>query len=83
LNAEPVLRRELENLSLAITKRLSPAEKAELKGENVGRMASSLGISTDQGASLRNIHERARALQENAPRQHQERVRGSQLDIRR
>lgn len=83
LNVEPGLRRELETLSLAITKRLSPAEKADLKGGNVARMASSLGINTEQGALLRNIHERTGALQETALRQNRERVRGNQLDIRR
>jgi hypothetical protein len=83
LKAEPVLRRELETLSLAITKRLSPVEKADVKGGNVAGVATSLGINTEQGALLRNIHERTRALQETALRQNRERVRGNQLDIRR
>ncbi|OCP22462.1 MULTISPECIES: zeta toxin family protein [unclassified Ensifer] len=83
LNAEPGLRRELESLFLAISKRLSPGEKADLKGGNVARMASSLGISQEQGVSLRDIHERASALQDRALRQNRECSRGSQLDIRR
>lgn len=32
LNAEPVLRREFEKLTLAMTKRLSPTDRADLKG---------------------------------------------------
>lgn len=83
LKAEPVLSRELETLSLAITKRLSPAEKANLNGGNVAGMASSLGINAEQGALLRNIHERTKILQEAALRQNRERARGNQLDIRR
>lgn len=83
LNAEPGLRRELETLSLAIAKRLSPAEKADLRRGVVARMASSLGISKEQGALLRNIHERTKALQETALRQNRERTRSNQLDIRR
>ncbi|WP_349507992.1 BID domain-containing T4SS effector, partial [Agrobacterium pusense] len=33
LNSEPSLRRELETMTLAISRRLSPADKADLKGE--------------------------------------------------
>lgn len=83
LNAEPTLRRELEAVTLAITKRLSPAEKINLKGGNVTRLSSSLGISQEQGASLRLVHERARALQDRTQRQSREIARANQLDIRR
>jgi hypothetical protein len=83
LNAEPTLRRELEAVTLAITKRLSPAEKTDLKGGNVTRLSSSLGISQEQGASLRLVHERARALQDRTLRQSREIARANQLDIRR
>lgn len=83
LNAEPTLRRELEAVTLAITKRLSPADKTDLKGGNVTRLSSSLGISQDQGASLRLVHERARALQDRTLRQSREISRANQLDIRR
>lgn len=83
LNAEPGLRRELETLSLAINKRLSPAEKADLKGGNIARVASFLGIGAEQGASLRKIHEGAKTLQETALRQNHERTRGNQWHIRR
>jgi predicted ABC-type ATPase len=82
LNIEPALRRELETLSLAITKRLTPAEKADLKGGDVALMALSLGINKEQGALLRKIQEGAKTLQETALRQNRERVRGNQLDIR-
>lgn len=83
LNAEPTLRRELEALTLAITKRLSPAEKSDLKVGNVTKLSSSLGISQEQGASLRLVHERARALQDRTQRQGREIARANQLDIRR
>lgn len=82
LNAEPTLRRELETVTLAITKRLSPAEKADLKGGNVVGLASSLGVSHEQAASLRLVHERARALQGRSLRQSREIARANQLDIR-
>lgn len=83
LNVEPELRRELETLSLAINKRLSPAEKENLKGGNIAGVASSLGIGAEQGASLQKIQEGAKTLQETALRQNRERTRGNQLDIRR
>jgi hypothetical protein len=83
LNAEPALHRELEAVTLAIVKRLSSAEKADLRGGNVTELASSLGINAEQGTLLRSIHERTSALQETARRQNRERVQGSQLDIRR
>jgi hypothetical protein len=83
LNAAPTLTRELEALSLAISKRLTPAEKAELKGGTVARIASSLGIGHEQAAALRLVHERAGALQEKAMRQNRELARTSQLMMRR
>lgn len=83
LNAEPPLRREFETLMLAITKRLSASEKADLRNGDVARLASSLRISQEQGVSLRLVNERARALQESALRQNRELSRGDQLDIRR
>lgn len=83
MNAEPTLRREIESLTLAITKRLSPSEKAELRDGNVTRLASSLRISQEQGARLRQVHEGTRALQERVMRQNRELARANQLDIRR
>ncbi|UVC12477.1 zeta toxin family protein (plasmid) [Rhizobium sp. TH2] len=83
LNTEPALHRELETLSLAITKRLSPAEKAVLKEGNIARVASSFAISAEQGASLRKIHEGAKTLQETTLRQNRERTQGNQLHLRR
>ncbi|MGQ2952918.1 MAG: zeta toxin family protein [Agrobacterium sp.] len=83
LSAEPVLRRELESLTLAIAKRLSPAEKTDLKDGNIGRLASSLGISPEQGIALRGIHERLGVVQQRALRQNRDLSRANQLDIRR
>ena len=83
LNSEPSLRRELEAMTLAMSKRLSPADRADLKEGNVARLASSLGTTRDQAASLRQIHDQTRALQERNLRQNRELIRGSQLGIRR
>lgn len=83
LNVEPGLRRELEALSLAITKRFSPAEKADLKGGNVARLASSLGVSHENASSLRLFHERAGPLQDRALLQSRDIGRANQLNIRR
>lgn len=83
LNAAPTLRREFEALTLAISKRLTPADKAELKGASVARIACSLGIGHEQTAALRVVHERVDALQEKAIRQNRERARAAQLGMRR
>lgn len=83
LNVEPPLRRELETLSLAITKRLSSSEKADLKAGNVARLTSSQGISSEQAAAVRLIHKCARALRDPTLREGRELVRANQLDIRR
>lgn len=83
LNSEPSLRREFEAIMLAINRRLAPTDKADLKGGNVARLASSLSVTRDQAASLRQIHEQARALQERNLRQNREIVRGSQIGLRR
>lgn len=82
LNAEPTLRRELESLTLAITKRLSPAEKADLKDGNTARLASSLGISPEQATALRGVYDRVRVMQERVTRQNRDLSRTNQLDIR-
>ncbi|HEV7247565.1 MAG TPA: zeta toxin family protein [Shinella sp.] len=83
LNAAPMLRREFEALTLAISKRLTPDERAELKRGNVARIASSLGIGHEQAAALRLVHERGGALQEKAIRQNRELAQTSQLGMRR
>lgn len=83
MNTEPMLRRELENVTRAISKPLSPVEKTDLKAGNVAKLSSSLGISREQGASLRLVHEPAKALRDAALRQNRDRARGSQIDIRR
>ena len=59
LNADPSLRRELEEITLAIAKRLSSADRADLKGGNVTRLGSSLGITPEQAASLKLVQNRA------------------------
>ena len=83
LNSEPSLRREFETITLAINRRLAPIDKADLKDGNVARLASSLGVTRDQAASLRQVHEQARALQEKNFRQNREIARGSQIGLRR
>jgi hypothetical protein len=83
LKAEPALRREVETLSLAITKRLSPAEKADLRGGDVARLALSLGVSHERASLLRLLHERAGAVQDRAMRQSRDIGRANQLEIRR
>lgn len=83
LNAAPKLRGELEALSLAVSKRLAPAEKAELKGGDLARTASMIGISRNQAAALRVIYEHAGVLQDRAVRQNRELARTPQLGMRR
>jgi hypothetical protein len=82
LNAAPTVRRELEALTLAISKRLAPAEKAALKEGNIGTIASSLHIDREQVAALTLIHERTGAARENV-RQNRDVAWANQLAIRR
>ncbi len=83
LDGEPALRRELDALALAISKRLSPSEKVDLRQGNVDRLATSLQISREQGAALRLVHERAKTLQDRVRQQTREISRGQQQNIRR
>lgn len=83
LDSEPSLRRELETMTLAISRRLSPADKADLKEGNVARLASSLGVTRDQAAALRQVQEHARALQERNLSENRDLSRGNQIGIRR
>ena len=83
LNTEPSLRRELETLTLAISRRLSPADKADLKEGNVARLASSLGATRDQAATLRQVHDQTRAVQDRNLRQNRDLSRGNQIGFRR
>ncbi|WPE24324.1 BID domain-containing T4SS effector [Shinella zoogloeoides] len=83
LNSEPSLRRELETLTLAISRRLSPADKADLKEGNVARLASSLGATRDQAATLRQVHDQTRAVQDRNLRQNRDLSRGNQIGFRR
>jgi hypothetical protein len=83
LNAEPVLRRELEKLALAMSKRLSSTDRADLKEGNVERLGASLGIAPQEAASLKLLQDRAIALQEWSLRQARTVVTATQLGIRR
>jgi predicted kinase len=82
LNAEPVLRREFEKLTLAMTRRLSSTDRADLKEGNVARLGASLGITSEQAASLKLFQDRASALQDRSLRQARN-VVSTQLAIRR
>ncbi|WP_460233340.1 zeta toxin family protein [Agrobacterium radiobacter] len=82
LNSDPALRREFEKITLAMTKRLSSADRADLKGGNVTRLGSSLGITPEQVASLKVIQDRAGALQERSLRQTRHVSNTPQLGIR-
>ncbi len=83
MNADPALRREFEKLTLAMTERLSSADRADLKGGNVTRLGSSLGITPEAAASLKLVQERAGALQDRSLRQTRHVVSTPQLGIRR
>jgi hypothetical protein len=82
LNEDPSLRREFEKLVLAMTKRLSSEDRADLKAGNVTRLGSSLGISSDQAASLKRVQDRASVFQDRSLRQTRQ-VSIPQLGIRR
>ncbi|NTE68129.1 BID domain-containing protein [Agrobacterium tumefaciens] len=83
LNADPALRRELEKITLAMTKRLSSADRADLKGGNVTRLGSSLGITPEQAASLKLVQDRVGALQDRSLRQTRDVASTPQLGMRR
>ncbi|KVK54269.1 hypothetical protein BCY90_15910 [Agrobacterium deltaense] len=83
LNADPALRRELEKITLAMTKRLSSADRADLKGGNVTRLGASLGIMPEQAASLKLVQDRAGALQDRSLRQTRHVASTPQLGMRR
>lgn len=83
LNGDPAFRRELEKLTAAMTKRLSAADRADLKGGNITRLGSSLGITPEQATSLKFLQDRAGALQDRSLRQTRQVVSTPQLGIRR
>lgn len=83
LNAEPVLRREFEKLTLAMSKRLSPTDRADLKGGNVARLGASLGITPKEAATLKLVQDRASALKDRTLRPSRQLARANQLDIQR
>lgn len=83
LNADPAFRRELEKLTLAMTKRLSAADRTALKEENFAKVGSSLGITPEQAASLKRVQDRAGVLQGQSLRQSRQVVSTNQLGIKR
>jgi hypothetical protein len=83
LNGDPSLRREFEKLTVAMTKRLSAADRADLKEGNVTRLGSSLGITPEQAASLKLVQDRAGALKDRTLRPSRHLARANQLDIQR
>lgn len=83
LNADPSLRREFEKITLAMTKRLSAADRTALKEENFAKLESSLGITPEQAASLKRVQERAGVLQGQSLRQTRQVVSTNQLGIKR
>jgi hypothetical protein len=83
LNADPSLRREFEKITLAMTKRLSAADRTALKEENFVKVGSSLGITPEQAASLKRVQDRAGVLQGQSLRQTRQVVSTNQLGIKR
>ncbi|OWV98876.1 zeta toxin family protein [Rhizobium sp. R693] len=83
LNADPSLRREFEKLTVAMTRRLSAADRTALKEENFAKLGSSLGITPEQAASLKRVQDRAGVLQGQSLRQTRQVVSAHQLGIKR
>ncbi|SEI14694.1 Zeta toxin [Rhizobium tibeticum] len=83
LNTDPALRREFEKLTLAMVKRLSSADRADLKEGKVTKPGSSLGITPEQASSLKLVQDRAGALQDRSLRQARHIVSTPQLGMRR
>lgn len=83
LNADPSLRREFEKITLAMTKRLSAADRTALKAENFAKLEFSLGITPEQAASLKRVQDRAGVLQGQSLRQTRQVVSTNQLGIKR
>jgi hypothetical protein len=83
MNGASAFRRELETLTLAMTKRLSAADRADLKGGNFTKLGSSLGITPKQAASLKLVQDSASALQDRTLRPSRQLARANQLDIQR
>lgn len=63
LNADPGLRTELDRLSVAITRRLSPADQSALKTGQIGKLAQSLGVHPEQAAALQHLQGQTIAAQ--------------------
>lgn len=83
LNGDPAMRRELETLTVAMTRRFSPSDRADLKAGNLGRLTTSLGISRERGALLKSVQEQARILQGRTVQERRDLSRGNTLEIRR
>ncbi len=82
LNRDPAVHREFEKITLAMTKRLSAADRSALKEENFAKLGSSLGITPEQAASLKLVQDRAGALQGQSLRQTRQVVSTHQLGIK-
>jgi hypothetical protein len=77
------LRRELDRLSSAIDKRLTHANKADLKNESLVKLASDPGIGVGQARSLHQTSNLIARAQDNVRRLDRDRGRLTQLQIRR
>jgi hypothetical protein len=77
------LRRELDRLSSAIDKRLTHANKADLKNESLVKLASDLGIGVGQARSLHQTSNLIARAQDNVRRLDRDQGRLTQLQIRR
>lgn len=58
------LRREFERLSLAVTKRLSPADLAQLKAGDLSRVAKTHGIDEQQATKVKTTVTQVRSVQQ-------------------
>ncbi|WP_338811530.1 zeta toxin family protein (plasmid) [Agrobacterium leguminum] len=83
LNADSALKRELHAVSAAISARLSPAETMQLRKGNFTNLATALGISTENTASLRQVHGQVKTAQETVTRHNRDLSRSGQIVIRR
>ncbi|TKV70747.1 zeta toxin family protein [Rhizobium sp. AU243] len=83
LNADPVLKRELDAISAATSARLSPSEIAQLRKGNFTNLAAVLGINTEIAALLQQVHRQVKTAQETVTRHNRDLFRSSEIAIRR
>lgn len=69
------LRREFERLSLAVTKRLSPADLAQLKAGDLSRVAKTHGIDEQQAMKVKATVSQVRSVQQDMTARVRERAR--------